>query len=142
MSTTTQHHRIVVAGSGPGGLSIAARVAAQGLEVALIEPSSRHVYQPFWTLAGAGIVDHELSVRPMADMIPSAVKWLKTSVTGFQPELNQLQTEDGQTLSYDFLVVALGLQIDWHKIPGLPERLGNRASAASTIFQAPSRPGS
>lgn len=126
MSTTTQHHRIVVAGGGSGGLSIAARLATQGLEVALIEPSSRHVYQPFWTLVGAGIVDHELSVRPMADVIPSGVKWLKTSVTRFQPELNQLQTEDGQTLSYDFLVVALGLQIDWHKIPGLPERLGQQ----------------
>jgi len=40
-------------------------------------------------------------------------------VKTFDPETNSLRTSDGQRISYDYLVVAAGIQVDWTKIKGL-----------------------
>ena len=45
-------------------------------------------------------------------------------VKTFEPKDNSLRTTDGQRLTYDYLVVAAGIQIDWDKIEGLKGNLG------------------
>ena len=61
----TRHHSVLVVGGGTGGLSVAARL--RNLEnppdVAILEPSEKHYYQPLWTLVGAGVMDKESTVR-------------------------------------------------------------------------------
>ena len=120
------HHQVVVVGGGAGGLGIAARLMRdQGIsDVAIIEPADKHYYQPLWTLVGGGVVSREESVRPMASLIPKGAQWIQDAVTEFQPEDNRIKTRDGKDISYDYLVVAPGIQIDWNKIKGLPEALG------------------
>ena len=67
MIATRSHHRIVIIGGGTAGISVAARLRRAGQsDIALIEPSGRHYYQPLWTLVGAGLVDKEKSARPEA----------------------------------------------------------------------------
>lgn len=54
-STGTRKHKIVVVGGGAGGLSSAAMLLRKGglsADVAVVEPSSSHFYQPLWTLVG------------------------------------------------------------------------------------------
>lgn len=51
---TTQHHRTVIVGGGSAGISVAARLRRAGeRDVAVLDPSERHYYQPLWTLVGA-----------------------------------------------------------------------------------------
>ena len=51
----SHHHRILVIGGGTAGITVAARLLRKGhADVAVIEPSSVHYYQPLWTLVGAG----------------------------------------------------------------------------------------
>jgi len=45
-------------------------------------------------------------------------------VESFQPKDNMVTTADGKTISYDYLVVAAGVQVDWEKVKGLKESLG------------------
>jgi len=51
------HHQIVIVGGGTAGITTAARLrnADPSLDVAIIEPSEKHYYQPLRTLVGGGI---------------------------------------------------------------------------------------
>jgi len=124
----TIHHQIVIIGGGTAGISVAARLTKgwyNRRDVAVIEPSETHFYQPFWTLVGGGVVRKEASSRPEASVIPRRVTWIRDAVTELVPEQNLLKTRDGKTITYDWLVVAAGLQIHWEKIPGLKESVGH-----------------
>lgn len=93
-------------------------------QVAIIDPAEKHYYQPLWTLVGAGIFPKEESERDQADFIPYGATWIKEYVDSFQPKKNVLTLKNGESISYDVLVVAAGIQIDWDKIPGLKESVG------------------
>lgn len=49
--------------------------------------------------------------------------WVKERVASLEPERNQVRTEEGRVVDYDYLVVASGIQINWGGIPGLSEAL-------------------
>ncbi len=120
------HHQVLIIGGGTGGLTVAARLKnlAVAPDVAIIEPSSHHYYQPLWTLVGAGVFDKEITERPEADYIPDGATWIREAVASFDPEHNAVTTKGGQTITYEQLVVAPGIQLDWHKIKGIEGNLG------------------
>jgi len=47
-----RHHQILIVGGGAAGITVAAQLLRQdaGLDVAVVEPSAEHDYQPGWTL--------------------------------------------------------------------------------------------
>ncbi|MFY9327370.1 MAG: FAD/NAD(P)-binding oxidoreductase [Georgfuchsia sp.] len=131
------HHQIVIVGGGAAGLSVAVRLSHAGCkDIAIVEPSDKHYYQPFWTLAGAGVVGREKSERPTSGLIPNGAKWIQDAVTEFNPAANRLKVQSGKEISYDYLVVAPGLQIDWHKIKGLPEALGKNGVCSNYSYDS------
>ncbi len=79
---------IVIVGGGSAGIGLAASLKKRqsNLNIAIIEPSDKHYYQPSWTLVGAGEFDINDSVRDMATVMPEGVTWIKAAVTGFDPE--------------------------------------------------------
>lgn len=131
------HHQIVVVGGGAAGLGVAARLlhANASNDVAIIEPSDKHYYQPLWTLVGGGVIGREASVRPMTGLIPKGARWIQDAVTEFFPEENRLTTRDGKDIGYEYLVVAPGIQIDWDKIKGLPEALGRNGVCSNYSYE-------
>lgn len=118
--------KVVIVGAGTAGLSLVNFIHSkrQDVELTIIEPSEDHFYQPLWTLVGGGVTSLESSRRDTKDFIPAGVTWLKQRVATFQPDDNQLTLDDGKTVAYDFLIVAPGIQVDWHKVEGLKESLG------------------
>ena len=117
---------VVIVGGGSGGLSVAARLCAvlPPGSVAIVEPSDKHYYQPIWTLVGGGVFDKSISERPEADYVPEGAVWIRERVTAFDAERHQVELASGERLGYEQLVVALGIQLDWHKIDGLAGALG------------------
>lgn len=132
--TVTSRHNVIVIGGGTGGISVAARLyrALGNPDVAVIEPSAYHYYQPMWTLVGAGIFPKERSRRLEADVMPPRATWIKENATAIDPERQVVTLGDGQRIGYDFLVVAPGLQIDWDRIEGL--RDGLRTEGVCSIY--------
>ncbi len=129
--------RVVVVGAGAGGASVAARlVAAGGWEVTLVDPAESHFYQPLWTFVGGGVFPRERSRRPMSEVIPAWARCVQSAVTEFRPEANQVLTQNGETLGYDALVVAPGIQINWHAIPGLKENLGRNGVCSNYSYES------
>jgi len=120
------HHQVVVVGGGSAGLSVASSLKTKNpaLDIAIIDPAEKHYYQPLWTLIGAGVFPKEESERNQADYIPWGTTWVKEYVEKFDPDNNAVHTKDGGKITYDVLVVAAGIQIDWNKIPGLTESVG------------------
>ncbi|MCA9072686.1 MAG: NAD(P)/FAD-dependent oxidoreductase, partial [Planctomycetaceae bacterium] len=114
------HHQIVIVGGGTAGITVAARLLNENssLDVAIIEPSTKHYYQPLWTLVGGGMFPKEESERAEADLIPRQAKWIRDYVDSFNPNENSLATREGQTITYDYLIVAPGIQINWDQVVG------------------------
>jgi sulfide:quinone oxidoreductase len=118
------HHRVVIIGGGTAGITVAARLGRAGVtDIAILEPSEQHWYQPLWTLVGGGIVDIRETVRLEARVMPKDAHWIKARAAEIDPEAKTVTTEEGQRIGYDFLVVAPGIQLDWDEIPGLREAL-------------------
>jgi sulfide:quinone oxidoreductase len=126
MTAVARHVPILIVGGGTAGITVAARLAARlpAGSIAIVEPSDKHYYQPIWTLVGAGVFDKAISERPEADYIPDGVAWIRDAVAAFEPEVRRVVLGSGERIGYDQLVVALGMQLDWSQIDGLPGALG------------------
>jgi sulfide:quinone oxidoreductase len=137
MSATNQAFDVVIAGGGAAGIGLSASLKARdpALKIAIIEPSEVHYYQPSWTLVGGGAFNVQDSKRPTKDLIPAGVTWIKSKITGFNPDSNEVLTEDHGAISYQQLAVATGLKSNWHAIPGLVETLGKNGVTSNYSYE-------
>ncbi len=130
------HYQVLIVGGGTGGITVAAQLCNRPdpPEVAIIEPSSKHYYQPIWTLVGGGVFPKEVSEREEGDFIPEGATWIQDAVVSFDPDNNAVTTRGGDTITYDYLVVAAGIQVDWDKIPGLKESVGRPGTGVCSNY--------
>jgi len=137
---TYKEHEIVIVGGGTGGIMVAAQLLRKNrdLDIAIIEPSEKHYYQPAWTLVGAGAFDMDETIRPMVDCIPARVTWIKDKVTTFRPEENELETAKEVVITYRYLVVAPGIQVNWDAVKGLPEAINS--NGVCSVYEADKAP--
>jgi sulfide:quinone oxidoreductase len=119
-------HTVAIIGGGAAGIATAASLLKRkpGLDIAIIEPSETHAYQPGWTMVGGGVFDVASTMRAMKSVIPKGATWIKQAASSFQPEDNQVTLSDGNTVTYQALVVAPGIRLAWEKIEGLEAALG------------------
>jgi sulfide:quinone oxidoreductase len=124
---STQHHTVLIVGGGAAGVSVANNMRRQNssIDIALIEPSEIHYYQPGFTIIGGGAYTMAKTSRKEADLIHPSVTWIKDYAETFQPDANTVTLRSGTSLSYDYLVVCPGLQLDWQQIEGLKETLNH-----------------
>lgn len=76
----------------------------------------------------------EDSVRPMADVLSPLTTWVKDKAEKFDPKNNTVTTKSGDTIEYDYLVVAAGLQLNYEKVPGLVEALAIPKGAVCSTY--------
>lgn len=122
-----RHHTIVIVGGGAAGISVASSLHKRDrrLDIAIVEPSATHHYQPGWTMVGGGVFQPEVTSRPMSQVMPGFVSWYQQAVSGVMPEQNQVRLADGSSISYQALVLAPGLELNWSAIDGLESALGD-----------------
>ena len=126
------HHQVVIAGGGTAGITVAARLRRAGVrDIAVIEPSASHYYQPLWTLVGGGRATALSTVRPQVSVMPKDVTWIRDAATGVDPAAQTVTTGSGRQLHYDHLVMAPGIQLDFDKVSGLTETLGMRGVSSN-----------
>ncbi len=126
----TKHHQILIVGGGTAGITVAASLHRRGpgsLDIAIVEPSEIHYYQPCFTLVGAGAYDMAKTRRPERSLIPAGVTLIHGAAKAFDPDKNSVVLETGDALTYDYLVVCTGVKLDWDEIEGLSATLGKNS---------------
>lgn len=121
MSNQASPH-IVVAGAGLAGLAAINRLrnTLPNAKLTIVDAKQEHHYQPGYTLLASGVWKSEKKVTYQnKNYIPAGVNWVQSAVAAFSPDSNELQTEQGDTIHYDFLIVATGLRLGYDEIEGL-----------------------
>lgn len=118
---------IVVLGGGAAGMALLNELDGLGLAGAatLIEPSPDHYDQPRWVHVGTEGTAKEGTRTARQSELPSATAWIQNRATAIAPEAHTVMTEEGPTVRYDYLVVALGIETLWDRIRGLTSSLGS-----------------
>ena len=133
--STTAKHQVLIVGGGTAGITVAARMLRKGYtDVAVIEPSDKHYYQPLWTLVGGGQAKAASTERAESSVMPRGATWIRKAVSAFDPDNNTVTCTDGATYGYDVLVVAPGIQLDWDDYEGLESALGHGGVSSNYRF--------
>ena len=120
---------IVIVGAGTGGSVLANRLAdrlapeieAGDVEVTLVTESETHVYKPIWLYVAFGKRRPEDGVRPVTELVDRRVSLRFSRVEALDVAEKRLSLNGGDTLGYDYLVVATGARIVPDEVPGLAE---------------------
>jgi sulfide:quinone oxidoreductase len=67
--------------------------------------------------------------------MPRKARWIRDAVAEFHPDQNHVVTRGGQQITYEWLVVAAGIQINWGAIPGLKESIGKNGVCSNYSFE-------
>ncbi len=115
--------RIVILGAGTGG-TIMANKLAKALDfnewsITVVDEDPNHYYQPGFLFIPFGIYNKHDVIKPKAGFIPPGVKFILASINRVEPSQNKVFLENGQTLDYDFLIIATGTQINPEETPGM-----------------------
>lgn len=127
LAESTARAKIVIVGGGAAGITMAAYLAdmLRYDDITIIDPRTDHHYQPGYTLIAGDIFNPRDIVRPTKSLIPGDAKWVQDTVTELNPDNNLVVTAEHGKISYDFLVLVPGCQMNFDLIPGITrESLG------------------
>jgi sulfide:quinone oxidoreductase len=67
-----EFHDVVIVGGGAAGVAVASSLLKRrrDMDIVIVEPQSKHYYQPGWTLVGAGVFRPADTEREEAALIP------------------------------------------------------------------------
>ncbi|WP_428737245.1 NAD(P)/FAD-dependent oxidoreductase [Sulfurimonas sp.] len=135
-ASSSAEGKIVIVGGGSGGIMAMARLhsALSNPNITLIAPNEKHLYQPGQVFMAAGEYTFEDIVKDNKDFIPDDVEWIKDEVKTFDPDNNKVITRAGQEVSYDYLVVATGLQYHYEWIDGLTKDMIGKNGISSVYL--------
>ncbi|WP_237173592.1 NAD(P)/FAD-dependent oxidoreductase [Paracandidimonas lactea] len=130
--------RIVIVGAGAAGLATASQLAQRldGAAITLVDARKTHLYQPGFTLVGAGIKPVSYVATQTREYIPSGVEWVQEQAAEIDPEASKVVTENGTVIPYDYLVVATGMELDYSQIQGMDTSLIGKGGIGS-IYHGP-----
>jgi sulfite dehydrogenase len=114
--------KVVVIGGGFGGATAAKyiRLWAPQIEVTLVEPNQNFISCPFSNrVLGGSLALEELTVGYDRLQRERGVKLIRTLASAIDTSQRRVRLADGQTLAYDRVVVAPGVDLIYDDLPGL-----------------------
>jgi len=112
--------KILILGAGAAGTALANRLTErlEGASITLVDGRQAHWYQPGFSLIAAGLKPASYSISQTVDWLPSGVTLKQDWAANIDPEARKVALAGGETLSYDYLIIATGLTLDHDAIEG------------------------
>lgn len=69
-----------------------------------------------FTLVGGGAATLNDARRNEKDVLPQNCTWIKDEAMDYNPKENTVGTKNGHSIKYDFLLIAVGLDLRFDKV--------------------------
>ena len=117
--------RLLVLGAGTAGTmalnKLRPMLPESEWEMTVVEPSDTHHYQPGYLFLPFGAYTPEETMEPTDRFIPDGVTRVRAEVDRVDAEANVVHLADGQSLPYDYLIIATGTSPRPDQTPGMDD---------------------
>lgn len=136
-STNIRDQKIVIIGAGTAGVSVASQLSRNNIKksnITLIDPASKHYYQPGFTKIGGGVYKTDKYVSYDLESMVKGFGLIKDEVVEINPNNKLLKLKGNSEVNYDTLIVASGLKTDFQATEGLKEALDDPKSNVCSVY--------
>src|SRR3972149_413586 len=113
----------LVLGAGTAGTMIARKMASKldsrQWKVVLVDKDEKHYYQPGFLFLPYGLYTEQDVIQPKRKYIPEKVEFIISTIEMVEPDQSRVKLANGQTISYDQMVIATGVDIHPEQTEGL-----------------------
>src|SRR5215831_18627902 len=112
--------RVVVLGGGFGGVGAAQKLKDAKAEVVLIDRHDYHTFQPLLYQLATGLLETTAVGHSLRDLVGHHDNTTvhRATVTGVDLDAREVRFEDLPPISYDYLVFALGAEVNYFGTDG------------------------
>lgn len=124
--------KVVVVGGGFGGATAAKYIKRRNpaIDVTLVEPAKTYYTCPFTNLYFGGLRTFEQQGHNFDELRAIGVKVVHDFATGVDANTKSIQLAGGETISYDKLLLAPGIDFRWNALEGYDEAASKLAPHA------------
>ena len=117
--------RLLVLGAGTAGTmainKLRPMLPESEWQITVVEPSDVHHYQPGYLFLPFGAYTPEETIEPTDRFIPEGVIRVRAEVDRVDAETNVVHLSNGETLAYDYLIIATGTSPRPDQTPGMDD---------------------
>jgi sulfide:quinone oxidoreductase len=114
--------RVVVLGGGVGGTLVAnllSKELGRDAHVTVVDPTGMHHYQPGYLYVALGQANGRWLVRDVRTLLRKDVDLVVERAIRIHPEAGTVQLARGDSIDWDYLVIATGARLAPEQVPGL-----------------------
>ncbi len=114
--------RLLILGAGTAGTMAANKLREKlddDWDITIVDQRTEHYYQPGFLFIPFGTYEPSEVVRKETDFLPRGVTYLNGEIDELLPEENKVILGSGDTLTYDYLIIATGTRPTPSETPGL-----------------------
>jgi NADH:quinone reductase (non-electrogenic) len=115
--------RVLVLGGGFGGIGAAQKLKKSDVDVVLVDKNDYHTFQPLLYQVATGLLEQPAVGHPVRDLFHDQdnARLHKDHVTAIDLDRREVQFTDLGAVGYDFLVLALGAEVNFFGVEGAAE---------------------
>lgn len=112
--------QVLILGGGFGGIGAARKLRKADVDVTLVDEHDYHTFQPFLYQVATDLLEETAVGHPLRDLFhdQANVAVHQAPVSTIDAAARQVRFADMAPLSYDYLVLALGAEVDFFGVEG------------------------
>ena len=115
--------KLLILGAGTAGTMVANKFYKEldkdEWNITVVDNVKTHYYQPGFLFIPFGIYKESDVIKPKEDLFPDGVNVIYNEIEKVEPENNKVILENGETIDYDWLIVATGARIAPEETEGM-----------------------